>query len=128
MLPDWPHDNNECCFIMYRLARWGPPRIYRPTEILNPNLPSGISMVSVVFIAQKSIEYIVVPPWTLKGQPLKRQLQILNLLIQFSSSNFLILNSPNSDQSNQNNRIHVRIRSIIIPENHTKHNILYGNK
>mgnify|MGYP001796885522 CR=1 FL=1 len=46
MLPDWPHDNNGCCFIMSQLAQWRPPRKY--TEILNSNLPSGKSMVNTV--------------------------------------------------------------------------------
>ena len=42
MLPDWPHDNNGCCFIMSQLAQWRQPRRY--TEILNSNLPNGKSM------------------------------------------------------------------------------------
>ena len=44
MLPDWPHDNNSCCFIMSQLAQWRPPRRY--TEILNSDLPSGKSTVT----------------------------------------------------------------------------------
>ena len=50
MLPDWPHDNNGCCFIMSQLAQWRPPRRY--TEILNSNLPNGKSMVLVLGLYQ----------------------------------------------------------------------------
>ena len=43
MLPDQPHDNNGCCFIMYQLAQSRPPRSY--TGILNSNLPNRKSTV-----------------------------------------------------------------------------------
>ena len=45
MLPDWPHDNNACCFIMYLLAQRRSPR--SDTGVLSPNLLSGKSMVQI---------------------------------------------------------------------------------
>ena len=34
MLPDWPHDNNVCCFIMQQLSEWSGGH----TEVIQENL------------------------------------------------------------------------------------------
>ena len=49
MLPDWTHDNNGCCFIMYQLTQWRPP--WSHTEILNSNLQSGKLMTGTNHLA-----------------------------------------------------------------------------
>ena len=51
MLPDWPHDNNGCCYILHQPAQWNPPRCH--TGIVNSNLPSGKSMVLTIEYVNK---------------------------------------------------------------------------
>mgnify|MGYP001794821091 CR=1 FL=1 len=53
MLPDCPPDNEWCCFIIYQLAQWRPPRSY--AEILNSNLPSGKSMPKSIGIWEEAL-------------------------------------------------------------------------